>query len=277
MMGVWLDTKSREEGGEGCMQDRGQSGLLRFCFGVRPRVHGDCCAVIPDNISFEEGAALPIVWGTVYYSLVDKAHLSRGESILIHSAAGAVGQAAILLAQQRGADIYATVSSAEKREFLMSTYGIAEDHIFSSRTTAFREAITQMTGKGGVDVVLNSLGGDMFRESCNTIAPYGRFVEIGRKEFLEDMLMPTKFLLKNITFAYVDLALLIEDNKPLVNRLLHDVIELMASGAVRPISSTTMPISEMEAAFRHIQAGKHIGKVILSVQDQQVVKVSAKS
>lgn len=243
----------------------------------RPRVHGDCCAVIPDNISFEEGAALPIVWGTVYYSLVDKAHLSRGESILIHSAAGAVGQAAILLAQQRGADIYATVSSAEKREFLMSTYGISEDHIFSSRTTAFREAITQMTGKGGVDVVLNSLGGDMFRESCNTIAPYGRFVEIGRKDFIEDMLMPTKFLLKNITFAYVDLALLIEDNKPLVNRLLHDVIKLMASGAVRPISSTVMPISDMEAAFRHIQAGKHIGKVILSVQDQQVVKVSAKS
>jgi emericellamide synthase (highly reducing iterative type I polyketide synthase) len=127
---------------------------------------------------------------------------------------------------------------------------------------------------GGVDVILNSLSGDMFRESCNTIAPYGRFVEIGRKDFMENMLMPTKFLLKNITFAYVDLALLIEDNKPLVRRLLRDVINLMASGAVRPTSITTMPISDMEIAFRQIEAGKHIGKVILTVNDGQLAKVS---
>jgi emericellamide synthase (highly reducing iterative type I polyketide synthase) len=240
----------------------------------RPRVHGDCCAVIPDQLSFEEAASLPIVWATVYYSLVDKGHLAKGESVLIHSAAGAVGQAAILLAQHIGAEVYVTVSSEEKKKFLLETYGITPDHIFSSRTTDFGKKIRKMRPIGGVDVILNSLSGDMFRESCNTIAPYGRFVEIGRKDFMENMLMPTKFLLKNITFAYVDLALLIEDNKPLVRRLLRDVINLMASGAVRPTSITTMPISDMEIAFRQIEAGKHIGKVILTVNDGQLAKVS---
>jgi emericellamide synthase (highly reducing iterative type I polyketide synthase) len=239
----------------------------------QPRVHGDCCAIIPKNLSFEEAASLPIVWATVYYSLVDQGRLKSGETVLIHSAAGAVGQAAIMLAQHLGAEVYATVSSQQKKKFLMETYGLAEDHIFSSRSTAFGRKIRQATSKGGVDVVLNSLGGDMFRESCNSVAPYGRFVEIGRKDFQDDMLMPTRFLLRNITFAYVDLALLIEDNKPLVKRLLQDVIYLMASGAVRPTSITTMPISDMETAFRQIQAGKHIGKVILTVEEGQQAKV----
>jgi acyl transferase domain-containing protein/NADPH:quinone reductase-like Zn-dependent oxidoreductase/SAM-dependent methyltransferase len=239
----------------------------------RPRVHGDACALIPDHLSFEEAASLPIVWGTVYYSLIDQGHLQRGESVLIHSAAGAVGQAAIILSQHLGAEAFVTVSSNEKRDFLMKTYGIPEDHIFSSRTTGFGRSIRAMTPNEGVDVVLNSLGGDVFRESCNTLAPYGRFVEIGRKEFLDDMLMPVKFLLKNITFSYVDLALLIDDKKPLARRVLEDVMDLMSRQAVRPTSIMTMPISEIEAAFRLIQAGKHIGKVILTVSDGQLAKV----
>ncbi|KAH7025271.1 putative polyketide synthase [Microdochium trichocladiopsis] len=239
----------------------------------RPRVHGDCVAIMPDKLTFEEGASLPIVWATVYYSLVDKGSLSPGESILIHSAAGAVGQASIILAQHLGAEVFVTVSSEEKKRFLMSTYNIPEDHIASSRSTAFGRTFRRMTGGKGVDVVLNSLGGDMFRESCNIVAPYGRFVEIGRKEFLEDMLMPSRFLLKNITFAYVDLALLIEDKKPLAKRILQDVIRLMDSGAVRPTSIINMPISEIESAFRLMQTGQQIGKVILSVQENQMAKV----
>lgn len=260
------------------MMDRFRKGDRVCCYYSRsytnrPRVHGDCCAVIPERLSFEEAASLPIVWATVYYSLIHKGRLAKGESVLIHSAAGAVGQAAIILAQHIGAEVFVTCGSADKRTFLTETYGISDDHIFSSRTTAFGKAIRDMTGKGGVDVVLNSLGGDVFRESCNTVAPYGRFVEIGRKEFLDDMLMPAKFLLKNITFAYVDLALLIDDNKPLVGQLLQNVMDLMSYGAIRPTSITTMPISEIEAAFRHIQAGKHIGKVILKVEDDQQVKI----
>ncbi|KAL4782889.1 hypothetical protein BJX76DRAFT_358522 [Aspergillus varians] len=237
-----------------------------------PIVHGDCCQIIPDSMSFAEGASLPIVWATVYYSLVDKGCLSKGDKILIHSAAGAVGQASIMLAQHIGAEIFATVGSNAKRDLLHTRYGIPHDHIFSSRTTAFHGGIMEYTGRYGVDVVLNSLSGDIFRESCNLLASFGRFVEIGRKDLMDDALMPMEFLLRNITFSYVDLTAIIEQRKPLARRLLRDVANLASAGAIRPVTLTTMPISDIETAFRQIQAGKHTGKIILTVEENQQVK-----
>ncbi|PCG95659.1 Acyl transferase/acyl hydrolase/lysophospholipase [Penicillium occitanis (nom. inval.)] len=238
-----------------------------------PIVHGDCCHVIPDSLTIEEAASLPIVWITVYYSIVDMGKLKKGESVLIHSGAGAVGQAAIMLAKYLGAEIFVTVGSDAKKEFLIKKFGIPEDHFFSSRNTTFYEGIMKMTGGRGVDVVLNSLSGEMFRESTNVVAPFGRFVEIGRKDLMDDALMPMEYLLKCVTFAYVDMALVIAKAKTLAQRVLHDVIELINAGAIGPVSIMTMPISKLEDAFRLIQAGKHIGKVILTVEEDQKVKI----
>jgi emericellamide synthase (highly reducing iterative type I polyketide synthase) len=238
-----------------------------------PVVHGHCACVVPDTMSFEEAAALPIVWTTVYYSLVDMGRLRRGDKVLIHAGAGAVGQAAIILAQHINAEIFTTVGSTAKRELLQHTYGIPADHIFSSRSTAFAEGIRRLTGGYGVDVVLNSLSGEVFRESCSLVAPFGRFVEIGRKDLMDDALMPMEFLLRNVTFAYVDLAAIIVQNKPLAGRLLQSVVDLAAAGAIRPVTLTSMPIDQIETAFRLIQAGKHVGKVILTVSEDQKIKV----
>ncbi|KAK4105143.1 polyketide synthase 3 [Parathielavia hyrcaniae] len=259
------------------MQDRFRPGdrvcaLYSRSYTNYPIMHGDCVAVVPDAVSFAEAAAMPIVWATVYYSLVDMGRLRRGDKILVHAGAGAVGQAAIILAQHLGADVFATVGSAAKRELLQERYGIPVDHIFSSRSTTFAEGIRRATGGYGVDVVLNSLGGEVFRESCNLVAPFGRFVEIGRKDLMEDALMPMEFLLRNVTFAYVDLAAIIVQNKPLAGRLLRSVVDLAAAGAIRPVTLTTMPIDQIEAAFRLVQAGKHIGKVVLTVGEDQRVK-----
>ena len=260
------------------MRDRFQPGdrvcaLYSRSYTNYPVVHGDCVRVVPDAMSFEEAAALPIVWATVYYSVVDMGRLRRGEKILIHAGAGAVGQAAIILAQHIGADIFVTVGGAAKRELLQQRYGIPADHIFSSRSTAFAEGIRRITGGYGVDVVLNSLSGEVFRESCNLVAPFGRFVEIGRKDLMDDALMPMEFLLRNVTFAYVDLAAIIVQNKPLAGRLLQSVVDLAAAGAIRPVTLTTIPIDQIETAFRLIQAGKHVGKVILTVGEDQKIKV----
>ncbi|KAL2843399.1 hypothetical protein BJX68DRAFT_278030 [Aspergillus pseudodeflectus] len=240
-----------------------------------PLVHGDCCQIIPDSMSFAEGASLPIVWATVYYSLVDKGCLSKGDKILIHSAAGAVGQASIMLAQHLGAEVYATVGSDAKRDLLHTRYGVPYDHIFSSRTTGFYTGIKQMTGGYGVDVVLNSLSGEMFRESCNLVAPFGRFVEIGRKDLMDDALMPMEFLLRNITFAYVDLTAVIMDKKPLARRLLRDVAELAEAGSIHPVTLTTMPISEIETAFRQIQADNQEVKAVPSMPSQAQLREDA--
>lgn len=239
-----------------------------------PMVHGSCCHLIPQDMDFAEAASVPLVWCTVYYCLVTIARLQKRESILIHSAAGAVGQASIMLARHLGAEIFVTCGNAAKVELLNTEFNIPRDHIFSSRTTAFRDKIHAMTNGYGVDVVLNSLGGEMFRESCNTLAAHGRFVEIGRKDLMENALMPMEFLLKNITFACVDFAHILATKTWLASQLLGDVMKLFASKAVQHVQQIKYPISEMAAAFRLIQAGKHTGKVVLTVEPEVKVQVS---
>ncbi|GAB0134903.1 t1pks [Epichloe bromicola] len=259
------------------MRQRFQTGdrvmaLYSQSYTNRPVVHGDCCERVPHNLSFDEAASVPIVWATIYYSLIDMGRLAKGDKILIHSAAGAVGQAAIMLAQHIGAEIFATVGSDSKRDLVHDKFGIPHDRIFSSRTTGFYAGVKDMTADYGVDVVLNSLSGEMFRHSCDLVAPFGRFVEIGRKDLMDDALMPMLYLLKNITFGYVDMALIIDTNKPLARRVLHDVATLLAQGHINPVMLTSMPISDIEAAFRLIQAGKHTGKIILRVEEKQDIK-----
>ncbi|KAK4461021.1 polyketide synthase [Cladorrhinum samala] len=259
------------------MQSRFQPGdrvcaLYSRSYTNYPVVHGDCVHLVPESMPFSEAAALPVVWTTVYYSLVELGRLKRGDKVLIHSAAGAVGQAAVILSQYIGAEVFATVGGEAKRELLQTRYGIPSDHIFSSRNPDFFENIRRVTNNYGVDVVLNSLSGEMFRLSCDLVAPFGRFVEIGRKDLMDDVLMPTKFLLRNVTFAYVDFGAVMEQNKPLAGRLLTSVVELAAAGSIRPVTITTMSISEIESAFRLIQAGKHMGKLILTVDEGQMVR-----
>lgn len=238
-----------------------------------PVVNGDCCQVVPKEISFAEAASLPVVWATVYYSLVYHGRLSKGEKVLIHSAAGAVGQAAVSLAQYLGAEIYVTVGNNSKRNLLHDKYGIPHTHIFSSRTTSFHSGVKRLTKGHGVDVVLNSLSGEMFRESCNLVAPFGRFVEIGRKDLMDDALMPMQFLLRNVTFAYVDLTMVMEQNKQLARRLLESAVDLAVSRKVQPVTLSIMPISDIETGFRRIQTREHTGKIILVVEREQRVKV----
>lgn len=137
---------------------------------------------MPEDMSFEAAATLPCVYTTVYYSIFDVARLQRGESILIHAAAGGLGQAAIILAQHIGADIYVTVSSSAKKQFLMETYGLSEDHVFNSRDLTFAKGVKRMTGGRGVDVVLNSLAGEALRQTWLSVAPFGRFIEVGKRD-----------------------------------------------------------------------------------------------
>lgn len=143
------------------------------------------CVLIPEDMDFQTAASLPVIYSTSYYAIFDVAKLQRGESILIHGAAGGVGQAAIILAQHLGAEIFATVSSEAKKKLLMEIYGIAEDHIFNSRDDSFVNGVMRMTKERGVNVVLNSLAGEFLRKSWHCLAWFGRFIEMGQKDIGE--------------------------------------------------------------------------------------------
>jgi NADPH:quinone reductase-like Zn-dependent oxidoreductase len=137
---------------------------------------------MPDSMSFEEAGTIFSIYGTACYSLFDIARLQKGESVLIHSAAGGLGQGSIIISQYIGAEIFVTVSSEFKKRFLMETYGIREDHIFNSRDYSFAAGIKRLTNGKGVDVVLNSLAGEGLRQSWLCVAPFGRFIELGKRD-----------------------------------------------------------------------------------------------
>ena len=238
------------------------------------RCHRSAVSKIPDDYSFASTAALPVVYCTAYYSLFNIGRLKKGESILIHSAAGGVGQAAITLAQSIGADIFVTVSTEEKKALLMETYGIPSDRFFSSRNTSFALGIKRMTHGRGVDLVLNSLSGDFLKVSWECIAPLGRFVEIGKRDIESHARLSMSPFAGSVTFASVDLGVVATQAKPLMQEIMTSVMTLVAEGKIRP----PQPLhvydgSRIEEAFRYLQSGKNTGKTIIEFHDQDIVPV----
>ena len=157
----------------------------------------------PAQITAEQASTLPTAFLTVHYAIHNLARLSKGESILIHVASGGVGHAAIQIARARGARIFATAGSPAKRSYLESL-GITD--VMDSRSLAFADEIAERTGGRGVDVVLNSLAGEALERGIAALAPYGRFVELGKADIYRNSrlhLLPFK---RNLTFFALDLA-----------------------------------------------------------------------
>ncbi|KFY87076.1 hypothetical protein V500_07196 [Pseudogymnoascus sp. VKM F-4518 (FW-2643)] len=152
------------------------------CFATVMRNPGDTVVRIPDDMDFMTAAGFPIIYVTAYYALVHLARIQAGESVLIHAAAGGVGQAAIQVARRLGAEVYVTVGTGEKKAHIMELFGIPSERIFSSRDVSFEAGIKRVTGGRGVDVVLNSLAGESLRASWRCVAPFGRFVELGKRD-----------------------------------------------------------------------------------------------
>ncbi|KAJ4287790.1 hypothetical protein N0V90_012494 [Kalmusia sp. IMI 367209] len=237
----------------------------------------DFCNVqrIPNGMTLEEAASISVAYATAYHSLVNIAHIQEGESILIHSAAGAVGQAAVALAQYlKVGEIFITVGSSEKRQFMTEQFKIPKENIFSSRDTAFKQAIYRQTDRRGVDIVLNSLTGEAARESLNLLCPFGRFVEIGKKDLLTNARLEMLPLEKNITFATADLAMVAQDKPALCKQLLETVFDLVHSQKVQMIAPVTVSsVSKLHETFKVMQSGKHMGKLVLSIDDDALVPV----
>jgi NADPH:quinone reductase-like Zn-dependent oxidoreductase/acyl carrier protein len=217
-------------------------------------------APLPDSMGFAAGASIPVTYLTVLYSLSTQARLEAGEWILIHGGAGGVGLAAIQYAKHVGATIVATAGSPTKRAFLKH---LGVDHVFDSRDLAFADAVRELTGGHGVDVVLNSLGGEAMERSLGLLKPFGRFVELGKRDFMMDTRVGLRALRQNVSYYAVDVDRLPVERPALAAKLLKDVSDLMAAGSLHPLPYRTFPFSEVSDAFRLMQGAGHLGKIVL--------------
>ncbi|KAF2179436.1 hypothetical protein K469DRAFT_596142 [Zopfia rhizophila CBS 207.26] len=228
---------------------------------------------IPDSLSFEEAASLPVVGTTAYYALIEMGRLAKYETILIHAGAGATGQMCIQLAQLIGAEVFTTVSSPEKKELLMTRYGIPEDHIFYSRNTSFAKGVMRKTNNCGVDMIVNSLSGDSLVASWEVIAPFGRFIEIGRGDIRANSKLPMVHFDKNVSFIAAALDYTFDHRPAHVKKMFLALSKMMEKGEVRhPYPLKPYSISQAEEAFRLLQSGRSIGKVVVTVNPADVVQ-----
>ncbi|KAH8695168.1 putative polyketide synthase [Talaromyces proteolyticus] len=227
---------------------------------------------IPEHLPFTVAAAIPAQFGTAWHVIHRLARLQRGESILIHSAAGGTGQAAIQIAQAIGATVFATVGYQRKKQLLMDTYQIPEHHIFYSRSTGFSKSIRRITNGRGVDVVVNSLVGDRLLASWECVAPNGRFIEIGKKDILSDSSLPMFGFRQNVAFFGFDGSLWLQDKPDSARQDLEHMIDLFANNTLHtPQPLHIYDISETEKVFRLTQDGEISGKIVLQVTHESQV------
>ncbi|KAB5577906.1 putative polyketide synthase [Coniochaeta sp. 2T2.1] len=241
-------------------------------YASRARSNGHLVHRIPDSMSFTQAAGIPLTLATAYYALFDCATIQQGQTVLIHSASGALGQAAIKICQRVGATIIATASSTAKRQLLTEQYGIPQSHLFSSRSTDFAAGVKRLTGGTGVDVVLNSLSGPMLHASWECVAPFGIFVEVGKADIARRSQLSMQPFEKNLRFASVDLVLLSRRRPAHCQKLLASIFADLEAGLLTPLPVTAMPIGDIEKAFRLMQSRSHSGKIVLEATDESTVQ-----
>ncbi|RLU17245.1 hypothetical protein DMN91_011314 [Ooceraea biroi] len=227
---------------------------------------------VPDEWTLEQAATVPVVYATSYYALLVRGQLKAGESILIHSGAGGVGQAAIAVALHLGCTVYTTVGTLEKREFLKRVFPqLTDRQIGCSRDTSFEQLILTETRGRGVDVVLNSLAEEKLLAGIRCLATNGRFLEIGKYDLWNDNPLGMSMFLKNISFHGILLEMLFEDYAER-QRVMELVSGGIKNGTVRPLISTVFLIEQFQEAFKFMASGRHIGKILLKIRDEEPVE-----
>lgn len=224
----------------------------------------------PSTLPFEQSVVF-VNFVTAYYALAKVARLRPGERVLIHSATGGVGLAALQVATWLGAKIYTTAGTEEKRAYLQAM----DLQVSDSRSLKFVDDVQRWTHNAGVDVVLNTLSGAAMGKSLELLAPYGRFIEIGKRDITENKALAMAAFDRNLTFTALDLDRLMLDWPKLFSSLLKEVSEHFESGTFYAIPTATYPPSEVSAAFRLMAQAKHIGKVALALPPDEALEIKA--
>ncbi|MFI5058475.1 MAG: zinc-binding dehydrogenase [Candidatus Acidiferrales bacterium] len=240
-----LDNRCRQFTNLGYMIDGGCAEFVRA-----PEVN---CLPYPENLSFEEAAAVPLVFQTAWHMLVGRAELQPGEDVLILGAGSGVGSAAIQIAKLFGARVIATAGTDEK---LQKAKQLGADHGINHKSQKIRDEVRRITSKRGVDVVFEHVGAATWDESIASLAPSGRLVTCGATTGFD---------------AKIDLRFLFSRQLSLLGSYmgtkseLQTVLKLVAAGRLKPIVDRVFPLAEAAAAHAYLESSSQFGKVVLRV------------
>ncbi|PST21171.1 beta-ketoacyl synthase [Rhizobium sp. JAB6] len=235
-------------------------GIGPAAFSTHVRVHRDGVTKLPDRMDTVAAATVPVAFLTAYYAMVELGRIQPGETILIHGAAGGVGLAALQIAKHKGAKVIATAGTVEKRGFLEM---LGADHVLDSRSLDFVSGVRRLTGGEGVDLVLNSLFSEAMERSIELVKPFGRFLELGKRDYYSDRKIGLRPFRRNVSYFGIDADQLLVNVPDLTRRIFREIGQLFTEEKLTPLPYRAFAYDEIGNAFRLMQNAGHIGKIVV--------------
>jgi NADPH2:quinone reductase len=221
---------------------------------------GEWAVPIPDSLGFEEAAGIPLQFLTAHGVLFGWGGLEAGERVLIHAAAGGVGSAAVQLADHAGAEVFATASTPEKTDLAAE---LGADHTIDYTERDVADAVDDLTGGAGVDLVADGVGGDAFREGIDALAQFGRIVTYGFASSDVPSVSADELMYNNESVIGFHLGNTMRQDPERIRSIIPEVTDLLEAGAVRVVVGETFPLSEAAAAHEFVESRESVGKVVL--------------
>ncbi|EQL01609.1 Beta-ketoacyl synthase [Ophiocordyceps sinensis CO18] len=223
------------------------------------------CVRIPDSLMFDQAGTMLIPYLTAIYSMVNVGRVKKGQTVLIHSACGGVGLAAIQVARMLEAEVYVTVGSQDKVKYLMDSHDMPRNRIFNSRDKSFVEGVLRETQGRGIDFILNSLSGELLHATWTCVAEFGTLLEIGKRDLMGDGKLDMKPFLANRNYCCVDIDRLWK-RADTVRALILSILHFYDRGLISPLPVNVFPAAQTQDAFRFMEKGQHIGRVGVSMK-----------
>ncbi|OCJ12015.1 beta-ketoacyl synthase [Rhizobium sp. AC27/96] len=252
-------------------------GIGPAAFSTHVRVRRDGVTRLPEKMETTAAATVPVAFLTAYYAMVELGRIQPGETILIHGAAGGVGLAALQIARLKGARVIATAGTVEKRRFLGT---LGADHVLDSRSLDFVTGVRRITHGEGVDLVLNSLFSEAMERSIELVKPFGRFLELGKRDYYSDRKIGLRPFRRNVSYFGIDADQLLVNVPDLTRRIFAEIGQLFADEKLTPLPYRAFGYDEIGNAFRLMQNAGHIGKIVVRppvVGSDGVLSAPAKS
>ncbi len=233
-------------------------GFGRRSFSTHVCIHEEFFFPLPKGLPVEASAAIPVAFFTAWYALVECARMRAGEKVLIHGGAGGVGLAAIQIAKVAGCEVITTVSTPDKHA-VAQLYGA--DHVLNSRSLDFADEVQQRFG--GVDIVLNSLSGEAMRASLRCLRPRGRFIELGKRDYVTNTAIGVRPFRRNLAYFGVDVDQVLAEDREIAAIGMAEILGGFEDGRYLPLPCSVFDATEVNHAFRTMQAAAHIGKIVV--------------